>query len=93
MNVVGRQRYLIPLLNGSTINVLVEEQGNPRLYKYAAVLNDWDQDCQFETGNTIDEAVGNLADLLDVTLPHDWRTYGSSGRLRSVEAVGTAAAA
>jgi hypothetical protein len=91
MNVKGSQRYLIPLQNGETVNILVEEQGNPRLYKYAAVLNDWDQDCKFETANTIDEAVGNLADMLDITLPHDWRTYGSASRLRSVETAGAAA--
>jgi hypothetical protein len=91
MNVIGTQRFLIPLGNGETINVLVEEQGNPRLYKFAAVLNDWDADCKFETGNSVDEAVGNLADLLDVTLPDDWRTYGSSSRLRCVEVAGAAA--
>lgn len=93
MNVVKSQRFLIPLQGGDTINVLVEEQGNPRLYKFAAVLNDWDADCKFETGNTVDEAVGNLADMLDITLPHDWRTYGSSDRLRSVANTGATVAA
>ena len=90
MNVISSRRYLIPLQNGNTINVLVEEQGNPGLYKYAAVLNRWHPDCWFETGNSIDEAVGNLADLIDVTLPEDWRKYGSA-RLRSVDVAGAAA--
>jgi hypothetical protein len=91
MNVKSRTRYLIPLQNGNTINVLVEEQGNPRLYKYAAVLNDWDEGCMFETGNSVEETVGNLADLINVTLPEDWRQYEQGGRLRSIELAGAAA--
>jgi predicted RNase H-like HicB family nuclease len=91
MNVIRRMRYLIPLENGNTINVLVEEQGNPRLYKFAAVLDDWDEGCMFETGNSVEEAVGNLADLINVTLPEDWIKYEHGGRLRSIEVAGAAA--
>lgn len=91
MNVIGSKRYLIPLQDGETINVLVEEQGNPRLYKYAVVLNDWDADCKFETGNSVEEAVGNLFDLINIPLPEDWRSYEFGGRLRSVEATGAVA--
>jgi hypothetical protein len=88
MSVLKRVRYLIPLDNGNTINVLVEEQSNPRLYKYAAVLGDWDEGCMFETGNTIEETVNSLADLLNVTLPVDWMSYGDlpSVTLKSVVA-------
>ena len=84
MNVISRRRYLIPLQNGDTLNVLVEEQGNPSLYKYAAVDTGWDERCKFSTGNTIEDAVNELADLIDVTLPHDWRNYESG--LRAVAA-------
>lgn len=73
MSVLSRRRFFIPLSNGNTINVLVEEQVNSRLYKYAAVLNDWDEGCMFETGGTIQEAVSNLADLINVSLPDDWQ--------------------
>lgn len=91
MDVIGRRRFLIPLGNGNTINVLVEEQGNPQLYKFAAVLNDWNEGCMFETGNSVDEAVVNLADLINVVLPDNWRIYGSAaGRLRRVEVAGAA---
>jgi hypothetical protein len=75
-----RKRYLIPLSSGE-INVLVEEQDNPILYKFAAVLNDWDQDCQFETGNTVEEAVENLATLIDATLPDNWSIYAAGPRI------------
>lgn len=76
MNVIARQRYFIPLQNGNTLNVLVEEQGNPGLYKYAAVLNNWEEGCMFEIGDSVDEAVGNLAELINVALPADWKREG-----------------
>jgi hypothetical protein len=75
MSVVSRQRYLIPLSNGETLNVLVEEQANPSLYKYAAVQNDWDERCIFETADTVDAAVQQLAEMLHLELPDNWRDY------------------
>jgi predicted RNase H-like HicB family nuclease len=55
------------------------------------VLDDWDEGCMFETGNSVEEAVGNLADLINVTLPEDWIKYEHGGRLRSIEVAGAAA--
>lgn len=93
MKVVSSQRFLIPLQNGEIINVLVEEQAGTSFYKYSAVLNGWDDQAKFETGNTIEETVVNLADLLEVELPKDWRSYGSLSRPRSIESAGASVAA
>jgi len=92
MNPISSERLLIPV-NDELISVLLEEQRDPSPYKFFAVLNGWDERCIFGTGKTVDEAMSELADMVGIDLPADWRQYGSSGRLRSVEDTGATVAA